>query len=137
MEHVLNVEFRRQLLQAFSQNEGVEMKFDILSVRDPVWSNSTNTQIDCTIRTSAYSEGLPFTASPNDLEAHGREIFNRCLNGEFGEIGPYEPSAYKECEETRISLPRWTIAWPEVHEFLTEANAENARNSPRAIALVW
>lgn len=113
------------------------MNIKIIYVRDPVWSNATNTQIDCTIRTSAYSEELPFTASPNDPEVHGREIFSRCVSGEFGEIRPYTPSRYTEHDDTQIVLPRWTLAWPEIHDFLREANAENARNSSRAIGLVW
>ncbi|WP_392338310.1 DUF4145 domain-containing protein [Loktanella salsilacus] len=113
------------------------MNIDIISVRDPVWSNARNTQIDCTIRTSAYSEELPFTASPNDPEAHGREIFSRCVSGEFGEIRPYIPPRHTEHDDTRMDLPRWTLVWPEIHDFLREANAENVRNSSRAIGLVW
>jgi hypothetical protein len=113
------------------------MKFDILSVREPVWANAQHTAIDCRLRTSAYSEELPFTASPNDVEEHGREIFGRCMIGEFGEIQPYITPRYTENHDTSVTLPEWTLAWPEVHDFLREANVENARNSPRAIALVW
>jgi hypothetical protein len=113
------------------------MNIEIISVRDPVWSNARNTQIDCTIRTSAYLEELPFTARPNDPEAHGRDIFSRCVSGEFGEIRPYIPPQHTEHDDTRMDLPRWTLAWPEIHDFLREANAENARNSSRAIGLVW
>jgi hypothetical protein len=113
------------------------MNSKIISVRDPVWSNAKNTQIDCTIRTSSYSEELPFTASPNDPEAHGRDIFSRCVSGEFGEIWPYIPLRHTEHDDTRMELPRWTLAWPEIHDFLREANAENARNSSRAIGLIW
>lgn len=29
---------------------------------------------------------LPFTASPNDTEPHGRELFERAEAGEFGPI---------------------------------------------------
>jgi hypothetical protein len=113
------------------------MNIEIISVRDPVWSNVTNTQIDCRIRTSAYSEELPFTASPNDPEAHGREIFRRCVSGEFGEILPYITPRHRANNDTSTTLPRWILAWPEIHDFLREANVENAQNSPRAIGLVW
>jgi hypothetical protein len=35
------------------------------------------------------SEEVPFSASPNDSEAHGRELYQRAMNGEFGPIAPY------------------------------------------------
>lgn len=34
---------------------------------------------------------IPFTASPNDPEEHGRTIYARALAGEAGPIAPYEP----------------------------------------------
>ena len=34
-------------------------------------------------------EEVPFTASPVDIVAHGREIFERCAAGEFGEVAEY------------------------------------------------
>lgn len=32
---------------------------------------------------------VPFTASPDDSEPHGREIYARCIAGDFGYIAPY------------------------------------------------
>lgn len=32
---------------------------------------------------------IPFTASPLDSEAHGRDIYARVIAGEFGEISAY------------------------------------------------
>lgn len=34
-------------------------------------------------------EPVPFTASPNDCEPHGVELYNRAMAGEFGHIAPY------------------------------------------------
>lgn len=113
------------------------MKIEVISVSDPVWSNEQCTQINCRVRTSAYSEELPFTASPNDPEAHGRKIFRRCVSGDYGEIQPYEERASQEKERGEGLPPDWAFAGPEVHEFLREANLENTRNSPRAIGLIW
>ncbi|MEQ3626407.1 MAG: DUF4145 domain-containing protein [Celeribacter sp.] len=113
------------------------MNIEIISVKNPVWSNSENTQINCTIRTSAYADEHLFTVSPHDPEIHGREIFNRCVSGEFGEIRPYTAPLHEECNDGSPVFPRWTSAWPEVHDFLVEANIENGRASPRAIGLVW
>lgn len=113
------------------------MKSEILSVRDPTWANSTKTAINCWIRTPAYSEELPFTASLNDPEEHGREIFIRCIAGNFGEIRPHSPSSYRRDPDEPELQPDWISARPDIHDFLAEANLENARNSPRAIGLVW
>ena len=32
---------------------------------------------------------IPFSASPDDVEAHGREIYAAAIAGEFGAIAPY------------------------------------------------
>lgn len=32
---------------------------------------------------------IPFMASPDDCEAHGRELYARAIAGEFGDIAPY------------------------------------------------
>ena len=34
---------------------------------------------------------IPFTASPNDPEAHGRAIYQWLVDGEYGEVKEYEP----------------------------------------------
>lgn len=34
-------------------------------------------------------EPVPFTASPDDTEPHGVELYNRAMAGEFGEIAPF------------------------------------------------
>lgn len=34
-------------------------------------------------------EPVPFTASPDDPEPHGVELYNRAMAREFGEIAPY------------------------------------------------
>lgn len=39
---------------------------------------------------------IPFTASPNDVEELGRDLYQRALNGEFGEIAPYVPPSAVE-----------------------------------------
>jgi hypothetical protein len=112
-------------------------RIQIISVRDPVWSNEFHTSIDCVIRTSAWHTELPFTARADDPENHGSEVFLKCVAGEFGEIGAYQkPLASVETTNSESHLG-WDSVWPEVRDFICEANAENARSSPRAIGLVW
>ena len=55
------------------------------------WANRSSTKIDLTVRFSEISEDLPFTADPNDTEAHGRDIYARAVAGEFGEVAPFDP----------------------------------------------
>lgn len=42
--------------------------------------------IDMLVKFGHIPEDVWFTASPNDPEPHGRELYQRALNGEFGEI---------------------------------------------------
>lgn len=46
--------------------------------------------IDVFIVHPTYGE-IPFTASPEDVEELGRELYQRALDGEFGGIEPYTP----------------------------------------------
>lgn len=62
----------------------------LTSLKNPVWVNAEHTMIDCVITTSQFNnEELPFTASPTDIEPHGRTLFDRIVAGEFGSIGEY------------------------------------------------
>jgi hypothetical protein len=66
------------------------MQSTLTSVTNPVWSNAEQTTIDCNITTSQFgSEVLPFTASPEDTEAHGRAIFADLVAGVYGPIAEY------------------------------------------------
>lgn len=58
------------------------------SAHSPRWSNSSQTAVNLAVVFSAIGE-VPFCASPDDVEAHGREIFNRAVSGDFGVIAGY------------------------------------------------
>lgn len=67
-----------------------EMQTTLTSVSSPRWSNPEHTTIDCDITTSQFgAEVLPFTASPNDVEPHGRGIFADIVAGKYGAIAEY------------------------------------------------
>ena len=62
----------------------------LTSLKSPIWADAEHTMIDCVITTSQFSnEELPFTASANDVEVHGRVLFSRIVAGEFGPIAEY------------------------------------------------
>jgi hypothetical protein len=68
------------------------MQFTVKTVTNPVWANIEHTMIDCEVVFSHLGEmPVPFTASKNDPEAYGRELFARLEIGEFGQVAEYVP----------------------------------------------
>jgi hypothetical protein len=66
------------------------MQATLTSLTNPKWANAEHTAIDCEITTSQFGdEVLPFTASQNDVEAHGRAIFADIVSGKYGPIAEY------------------------------------------------
>jgi hypothetical protein len=59
------------------------------------WSNKEKTAFSCDVNFSQLGI-TPFAPSPNDPEAHGREIYARSMAGEFGTIADYvlQPDEY-------------------------------------------
>jgi hypothetical protein len=66
------------------------MQSTLTSVTNPRWINAEHTAIDCYITTSQFGdEVLPFTASANDPEPHGRAIFAALVAGQYGPISEF------------------------------------------------
>jgi len=66
------------------------MQITLASVANPVWANPEQTRIDCQITVEQYpGEVLPFTADPNDVAEHGRQIYADCVAGVYGPVGAY------------------------------------------------
>ena len=63
----------------------------LIDAQNPQWGNAEHTLIMVEAKwVHLESEGyLPFLANPNDPEAHGVDLYNRCVAGEFGEIAEY------------------------------------------------
>lgn len=64
----------------------------ILDAKNPKWANRSQSRIDLLVRFEHIANEVPFTADPNDVEAHGRDLYARALNGEFGEVAPFDAS---------------------------------------------
>ena len=75
----------------------------ILAVRNCKYSSEDNSTIDCEAKFVGFpDEWLPFTASPNDVEQHGKDIFANAEKGDYGEVSAYEhPSLEQELIEIR------------------------------------
>lgn len=61
----------------------------LIYANNPKWINRSQTLIDLTVRFEEINEDLPFTANPNDVETHGRDIYARAVAGEFGNVAPF------------------------------------------------
>jgi hypothetical protein len=63
------------------------MNATLTSLTNPQWVNEEHTAINCEITTSQFgNEVLPFTADSQDVEAHGRAIFDDLVKGKYGPI---------------------------------------------------
>lgn len=49
---------------------------------------------------------IPFTASPDDVEQHGRDIYAAALAGEYGPIAPYDGPSEEELLEQQVRAHR-------------------------------
>ncbi len=61
-----------------------------MEVRNPRYANADKTLIDVEILHPVFG-WIPFTASPEDVEAHGRELFAMLAAGEGGTVADYVP----------------------------------------------
>jgi hypothetical protein len=62
--------------------------------KNPQWANRDQTSINITVKFESINEELPFAANANDPEEYGRTIYAQALNGDFGEIAPFEPQEF-------------------------------------------
>lgn len=64
------------------------MTMKYLVVSDLKWVDAGHTRVDMKV----YFQGVglvPFTASPTDPSAHGRELYQRAVAGDFGPVAPH------------------------------------------------
>lgn len=76
-----------------SANEILNMN-TVLNARNPIWSDQAHSAIILYVTFEETKETLgeiPFAASPDDVEKHGADLYERALAGEFGEV--QEPTA--------------------------------------------
>lgn len=66
------------------------MDIQLISAKNPQWLNAENSAIvlEC-IFSHIPNEWLSFCARPDDVEPHGRDVFARAVDGEFGSIAAY------------------------------------------------
>ena len=69
-----------------------EFTCKLVDAQNPRWANEEKTLITVEAKFEHYEEEwgyLDFLANPNDVEAHGVDLYNRCVAGEFGAVADY------------------------------------------------
>jgi hypothetical protein len=67
------------------------MKVTVVNITNPVFSSEDQKNIDCILTLSTFPTPIPFTASADDIEEHGRIIYQSIMSGNYGAIGAYVP----------------------------------------------
>jgi hypothetical protein len=75
------------------------MKLNLKYANNPKWVDEAHTSIELTVRFEEIAEDLPFHATPDDNEEHGRDIFERAKGGEFGVIAEWTPPTTEQLVE--------------------------------------
>lgn len=76
----------------------------MMDAKNPAYVNAEQTQIDVTVTHPVFGE-IPFTASPDDVEEHGRDLFARAVAGEFGPVADYVPPPPPPAEQPATEVP--------------------------------
>jgi hypothetical protein len=59
------------------------------SAHTPVYATPDKSCISLMVKFAEFNEELPFGATPHDPHEHGRNLYERAIAEEFGEIGEY------------------------------------------------
>lgn len=68
----------------------------------PRWATESHSSIDLVVNFVGIGE-VQFSASPDDCEDHGKEIYAKAVAGEFGSIAPYQ-APEKTPEQIQVEL---------------------------------
>ena len=90
------------------------MKVD--KITSPVWADRGHTTINCIVKFSDAETECVFTASADDPESYGREIFEACIRGAAGPVGEYRANDDMAVEEARRMKNAEINAWRDARE---------------------
>lgn len=120
----------------------------IISAKNPKWANRSQTYINLVVKFDSFEEELPFTATANDTESHGRELFKRASQGEFGTVAPFSAiaptidevvSSLKADRNKRLVASDWTQLpdVPQTTRDLWEPYRQALRDFPQQSDFPW
>ncbi|EJC0149894.1 DUF4376 domain-containing protein [Escherichia coli] len=90
------------------------MKVD--KITSPVWADRGHTTINCIVKFSDAETECVFTASADDPESYGREIFEACIRGDAGPVGEYRANDDMAVEEAHRMKNAEINAWRDAME---------------------
>jgi hypothetical protein len=120
----------------------------LVYAKDPKWANRSQTIINLVVRFEEIDEDLPFSANPNDVEAHGKDIFVRAKAGEFGQVADFAAiaptveqvtEALKSERNARLAATDWTQLpdVPQATRDLWEPYRQALRDFPQQSGFPW
>jgi hypothetical protein len=75
------------------------------TVTNPRWMDAAHTVLDVDVDFPGLGV-VPFTASPDDCEHHGKEIYADCIAGKYGAIADYLADEKALAEKARATRDR-------------------------------
>jgi hypothetical protein len=88
-----------KLQQPKTYNVDRSNKLTLTNISDMQYAEEDKSSVNCTVVFKEFPlEPMPFTADKYDSMAHGREIYNDIVSGEFGEVADYVPPKDEEGE---------------------------------------
>lgn len=75
-----------------------------VAVRNPKWADEAKTRINCEVNFKhvQFEEWTPFTANPDDVMPYSKDIFDRAVAGEFGDVA--EPDVIPLIDQTPLTV---------------------------------
>lgn len=101
----------------------------IQSVTNPFYANAENLIIDCTIVYEGSLESYPYTASPNDPEQSGRDLYDALVAGTYGPIAAYTPPAPPTPEQIQASNKQQATSLLKATDWTSIADVGNSQVS--------
>lgn len=108
---------------------------EIEYVKEPKWSNSEYTTIDCIVKFKKFKFEVPYTAASFGI-GNEKLIFDNCLLGKYGDIAAFQAESFPDSTIDIECLPEtFRTLLSNYSENLQEANKENAKNSFRGVVI--
>lgn len=99
-----------------------------MNARNPKYSRPDNSAIDLEIDHKVYG-WIPFTASPDDAEEYGRNLFALAQSGEFGGVAEYVDPRTPETE--------WPLVRQKRNQLLLASDWTQLPDAPVATKAQW
>src|SRR5438445_248228 len=77
------------------------MALTIVSASNPVHGDALGRSVNLMVRFAEIDGAIPFFATPDDPEPHGRKLCADALAGKYGPVAPYPKSAEQQLSELK------------------------------------